>query len=119
MIDCVGVDHRRFRANLVLSGTTGLQEREWVGHALRIGEVLIGVKRTRFRCVMTTFDPDDQARDPAVLRHIVENFDGRVALDCWVLRRGRVAVGQRAEVVALPDGAQAPEGNGGIDRRIL
>lgn len=64
------------------------------------------------RCVMTTFDPDDQRRDPVVLRRIVEQFGGRVALDCWVIEPGLVRSGSRVAVVAQPDGTRPPRGNG-------
>ena len=39
---------------------------------------------------MTTYDPDTQAQDSAVLKRIQREFAGRIALDCWVIRGGRV-----------------------------
>ena len=47
----------------------------------------------RPRCVMTTFDPDTLEQDPRVLRRIVRDFDGRMALDAAVLEPGRIRVG--------------------------
>ena len=111
MAQALGYDHRRFRPNVYLGGVDGLAERGWPGSALRIGTALVGVKKARERCVMTTFDPDTLDRDPTVLRRIVREFDKRVALDCWVIRGGTVAVGDRAEVVELPIGASVPAGN--------
>jgi hypothetical protein len=48
---------------------------------------------------MTTFDPDTLAQDPKVLRRIVEELDGTLALDCHVLRGGVVRVGDAVELV--------------------
>ena len=63
---------------------------------------MIGVRKRRSRCVMTTFDPDTQEQDPSVLRRIVRDFDGEVALDCWVVEPGSIAVGDTVELVPLP-----------------
>ena len=100
-IAALGVDHRRLRPNLVLGGVEGLAERSWPGRRLRIGPVLIQVASLRQRCVMTTFDPDTQVQDVGVLRRIVEEFDGRMALDCAVLEAGTIRVG---DAVALLPG---------------
>jgi len=92
-IAALGVDGRRLRPNVVVGGVDGLGEREWPGRRLRIGEVVIAVAQLRARCVMTTYDPDTQAQDPRVLRRIVREFDGTMALDCAVVAGGPVHVG--------------------------
>lgn len=94
-----GYDRRRLRPNIVIGGVEGLAEREWTGRQMRIGKVLIEFAQLRERCVMTTYDPDTQERDPAVLKHIVKKFDGTLALDTAVLQGGRIAVGDVAELV--------------------
>jgi uncharacterized protein YcbX len=99
MARAVGVDHRRFRPNLLIGGVDSLAETEWPGRALRIGDVVIGVRNRRGRCVMTTFDPDTIEQDAGVLRRVVQDFDGRVALDCWVEHPGAIEVGQAVELV--------------------
>jgi hypothetical protein len=48
---------------------------------------------------MTTFDPDTLEQDQDVLRRIVEDFDGKTALDCAVLEPGRVAVGDDVQLL--------------------
>jgi MOSC domain-containing protein len=98
IVQALGVDYRRFRPNILITGVDGLGERSWPGSVLRIGGALIGVAKPRERCVMTTFDPDTLEQDPGVLRRIVREFDGRVALDCWVIRPGTVLVGDRVEI---------------------
>jgi uncharacterized protein YcbX len=97
-VAAVGVDRRRFRANVYLDGVPGLTEREWVGREIRIGEAVLGVRQVRGRCVMTTFDPDTLEQDITVLQKIAWELDGRTALDCYVLHPGRVRVGDTGEV---------------------
>ena len=48
---------------------------------------------------MTTYDPDTQAQDLSVLQRIVDDFDGRMALDSAVLTGGTIAVGDAVEVL--------------------
>jgi MOSC domain-containing protein len=103
MARAVGVDHRRFRPNIVIGGVDGLAEASWPGSFLRIGELVIGIRKRRSRCVMTTFDPDTLEQDPSVLRRVVWEFGGEVALDCWVEAPGEVAVGNRVELRTTVD----------------
>jgi uncharacterized protein YcbX len=112
MARAVGYDHRRFRPNVLIADAPDGAELEWTGFGLRIGDALIGVRNRRSRCVMTTFDPDTLEQDPMVLLRVVRSFDGRVALDCWVEQPGDVRVGDRVEVVELPEHAGPPAGNG-------
>jgi MOSC domain-containing protein len=63
------------------------------GRRLRIGAVIVAVVELRERCVMTTYDPDTQAQDSRVLRRIVREFGGTMALDCAVEICSAVHVG--------------------------
>jgi uncharacterized protein YcbX len=100
-IRALGVDHRRLRPNIVVGGVDGLAERAWPGRLLRLGRsVLVQVAKLRQRCVMTTYDPDTQEQDVGVLRRIVEEFDGRIALDCAVVEAGRLRVGDPVELAS-------------------
>ncbi len=47
---------------------------------------------------MTTFDPDTLEQDILVLRRIVTELGGRIALDCDVILGGRLAVGGAARL---------------------
>jgi uncharacterized protein YcbX len=95
----LGLDRRRFRPNILIEGVEGFGEHEWPGRRLRIGQAIIGVQKRRGRCVMTTYDPDSLEQDPSVLRRIVKEMGGRLGLDCYVIQGGRVAVGDRVEVM--------------------
>ena len=95
----LGVDLRRLRPNIVVEGIDGLVERDWHGVSLGVGEAVVGMRQVRGRCVMTTFDPDTLEQDHGVLRRIVDEFDGRFALDCYVIEPGRIAVGDPFELL--------------------
>lgn len=97
-VAAVGVDRRRFRPNVYVTGVDGLAERDWVGRSVRLGDAVVGVRKVRGRCVMTTYDPDTLEHDISVLQKIVWELDGRTALDCHVLEPGRVRVGDTVEV---------------------
>jgi len=99
-VEAFGHDLRRLRPNLLVAGVPLLAEADWPGHALAIGDALIGVHSLRPRCVVTSIDPDTGERDPAVFRRIRDEFGGDLALNCWVIRPGRLTVGQPVEVVA-------------------
>src|SRR4051812_8565684 len=114
MVGVVGVDRRRFRPNLLIAGASALDEVGWPGYGLRAGGALIGVRNRRMRCVMTTFDPDTLEQDSDVLRSIIRDAGGEVALDCWVVEPGRIAEGDTVELVELGPGTEPPIGNGEV-----
>ena len=97
-IAAFGYDRRRLRPNIVIGGVAGLAERQWPGRQARIGTAILAFAQLRERCVMTTYDPDTQVQDQAVLRRIVDEFDGKLALDTSVIAGGRIAVGDAVRV---------------------
>ncbi len=98
----LGYDRRRLRPNIVISGVEGLAERQWEGLCFRAGETIIGVRDLRQRCVMTTIDPDTLEQDVEVLKRIQREFDGRLALNCHVIRGGILSLGDAVEFLAEP-----------------
>jgi MOSC domain-containing protein len=98
-VSALGLDRRRFRPNILVGGVNGLAEREWPGRRARIREAIIGFKKLRGRCVMTTYDPDTLEHDPSVLRRIVQEMGGRLALDSYVVRGGRITLGDPVELL--------------------
>jgi hypothetical protein len=99
MLTAIGHDRRRFRPNLVIGGVPGLGERQWEGSQLRIGPVVIGIEDLRTRCIMTTFDPDSGRQDLSILRRIQKEFNGRLGLNSYVVKAGRVSVGDAVELI--------------------
>ena len=95
----LGVDRRRLRPNILIGDVDGLAEREWPGRRLLVGGATVKVVKLRARCVMTTFDPDTLVQDLGVLRRIVDDFGGTIALDARVVEPGLVHVGDPVEVL--------------------
>ena len=98
-IAAFGHDGRRLRPNIVIGGVEGLAERDWPGGCLRIGKALIGVQDLRLRCIMTSFDPDTLAQDKEITRGIYRRFEGKLALNCFVIEAGEIAVGDDVKMV--------------------
>jgi len=97
-IQAFGHDGRRLRANIVIGGVQGLAERSWEGQCLRSGEVAIGIERLRMRCLMTTFDPDSLEQDRGVLKEILQKFEGKLALNCFVIKDGEIRIGDAVQL---------------------
>lgn len=98
-IAAFGHDGRRLRPNIIVGDVDGLAERSWPGRRLRIGNAVIGVESLRSRCVMTTFDPDTLEQDRRVLKSIVQRFEGKLALNCYVIQGGEIRVGDDVQLV--------------------
>lgn len=98
-IAAFGHDLRRLRPNIVVGGVEGLSEREWPGACLHVGDVLIGVQDLRSRCIMTSFDPDTLVQDKEVTRGIYQSFEGKLALNCFVIQGGTIGIGDEVRLV--------------------
>lgn len=100
---------RRIRPNIHITGVTE-PEITWPGRALVIGDAVIGIDSLRGRCIVTTIDPDTGDQDLDVLRGIRRNFNGELALNCWVIRAGTVHLGDSARLTTT---TERPETYGG------
>lgn len=98
-IAAFGHDLRRLRPNIVIGDVEGLAEREWPGACLRLGQVLIGVQDLRLRCIMTSYDPDTLVQDREITRGIYRRFEGKLALNCFVIQGGEIAVDDEVQLV--------------------
>lgn len=67
------VDDRRFRSNVVLSGTAPWEELGWTG-TVRIGDVVFEVQKPIERCAAITANPDTGERDARLLRVLTTSF---------------------------------------------
>ncbi len=99
-----GWDRRRFRANVVVSGSG---EDALVGRRLGIGTVHLDVVKQIGRCVMVTRPQPGIERDLDVLRTINRERDGCLAVGCLVARPGMLMTGD--DVVDLGE-AELDEG---------
>jgi uncharacterized protein YcbX len=107
-LEAFGYDLRRLRPNMVISGVEGLAERGWEGSMLSIGDAVIGLADLRGRCIMTTWDPDTQEQDIDVFLRIRDRFGGRLALNAWAGREGRIAVGDEVRILESPVELELP-----------
>lgn len=95
----LGYDRRRFRPNIYFEGVDGPVEQEWIGHRVRIGEVVLAVNEPCERCVITTIDPDTLEVDLDVLKRTNDELGGIMGVYCSVVEPGAVAVGDGVELV--------------------
>jgi uncharacterized protein YcbX len=98
-----GRDIRRLRPNILIGGVNGMDEIDWPGSELHIGDVVVRLDSRRGRCPMTTVDPDTLQRDPEVLRDIARRFNGQLALNADVLRPGIVRIGDSVTLKPVSD----------------
>jgi uncharacterized protein YcbX len=95
-------DPRRFRPNLLIdSGTRrGFPEDALAGRLLAVGETArLRVFMPTIRCAMTTAAQEELARDPAILRTIVERHEGNLGAYATVEAPGEVRLGDRVAVL--------------------
>jgi uncharacterized protein len=102
-VRALGYDVRRLRPNLLISDVPEDAETTWPGNAIAIGDTLIGVHSVRQRCIVTTIDPETGAQDLDVFRRIRRVFGGRLALNCWTIKPGTIAVGDAARLVSTTE----------------
>jgi hypothetical protein len=48
---------------------------------------------------MTSFDPDTLVQDKEITRGIYRRFEGKLALNCFVIESGEIAVGDEVELL--------------------
>lgn len=89
------LDVLRFRPNLIVDAAAGtpFAEDGWVGANLRIGALRMRVDRRDSRCVIVNVDPQTAERDPAVLRTVARERNGRIGVYGATVEPGRVAIG--------------------------
>jgi uncharacterized protein len=98
----VGVDKRRFRANVYvdLRSSDGFAEDGFVGRSLRIGsKVTVAVLQRDARCMMITLDPDTAEKTPAILKAIAQAHEGSAGVYGAVLVEGMVRKGDPVELL--------------------
>ncbi|MEV0902258.1 MOSC N-terminal beta barrel domain-containing protein [Actinoplanes sp. NPDC049802] len=95
------VDPLRFRANLLIDGADdGFPEDEWPGRRLRIGpDVVLRIERPITRCVMIDMAQDTAVERNDLLKALAAEHGMTFGVVAAVARPGRVAVGDRAEIV--------------------
>jgi uncharacterized protein YcbX len=99
------VEIQRFRQNILIETPDGQAHREtnWIGGTLVFGD---GPNPTKLRanvaidrCVMITIDPKTGARNPALLRGVVEDFNNEIGVRCTTDAIGTISVGEKVYLV--------------------
>ena len=95
------VDMRRFRPNIVVTGTEPFEEDGW--RRVRIGSVELDVVKPCARCVMTTVDPEtgQKGKEPMKTLSAYRKVDGAVLFGQNLIHRstGNLRLGQELTVL--------------------
>jgi uncharacterized protein len=100
------VDGRRFRMTLGVGGVGAHAEDGWLKRRVRVGAALVVPRGNVGRCRVTTLDPETGVRDLQTL-DVIDDYRAGVETTeplpfgvwCEVVEPGRVAVGDRVELV--------------------
>ncbi len=94
-------DIRRFRPNVLVDteSLAGTVENDWVGRAIRIGDLVVKGELPTIRCAMPMHAQADLPRDPSVLRTIVREANQSLGLYASVIKAGSVGTGDPVELV--------------------
>lgn len=98
--DSSNFDVRRFRPNIVFeTAEQGFVENSWVGKRMKIGSAVLSVEAICPRCVMTTHGFADLAKDPKVMRHLVQQNNGNLGVYASIAQPGMISAGDVVEWV--------------------
>ncbi len=97
----VGLD--RFRANVIIKpDDPASTDADWCGRTLLFGDGPeapgLSLDWAIPRCAMVAIDAATAAKDPAVLRTVVQRFGNRIGTYCAVYRPGVLRVGDRVRL---------------------
>ncbi len=90
----------RWRGNIWFDGTRPWEEFEWIGRRLRLGTAELEIRERITRCRATTANPETGRIDIDTLALLENNWGHRdFGVYGVVIKGGRVAVGDRLEVL--------------------
>jgi len=95
-------DRRRFRPNMVVEMDAmegSFPETEWLGRALRVGDLTMQVTDPTRRCGLTVLGQDDLPYDPEILRQLVRKNDRNIGVYCQPDRIGVIKAGDAVHLL--------------------
>lgn len=99
------VNPLRFRPNVIVDGpdVAPFDELAWPGGEFSLGEAVLQASHHCARCVLTTVDPETLVADPAFLKLVVQQHEGRFGIYCKVVRAGDVRIGDEWSTRSVPE----------------
>ncbi len=91
------IDHRRFRANLVLSlyEDTPFAEETWFGKQMKIGEAELQIQRHCERCSIININPATYSLDHTLLKTVARKRNSHFGVYASVIKPGKIKVGDK------------------------
>jgi len=89
------LDHRRFRANIVitLSEDTPFIETTWLGQRLQMGDVELQINMECERCTIVTLEPDLLVKDASILEKLIKERKQSFGVYASIIKPGRTRQG--------------------------
>lgn len=86
------LDMRRFRPNIVVSldEEKPFEEKDWLGRALKIGDIEIEVYKECKRCIMIGVDPVNTSIDMSILRSVSQELDAHFGVYAKIIKTGSI-----------------------------
>jgi uncharacterized protein YcbX len=94
-------DRRRFRPNVLIEMPAepgNFPDSNWIGRAVRIGEVVADVSEPTRRCGLTTVAQGDIAEDQEILRQLVRRNNHNLGVYATIRRPGTIRIGDVVEL---------------------
>ena len=98
----IKIEKRRFRANIYvdLASSEPYSENQFVGNQLQIGpKTVLAVVDRDPRCKMITLDPDTAEANPAVIKHVAKQHDGKAGVYAAVIVEGMIRKGHEIRLL--------------------
>ncbi|MED4205471.1 MOSC domain-containing protein [Neobacillus mesonae] len=90
------LDARRFRPNFIVAvEEESINEKDWIGKRLSIGNVELQVDQFCERCAMITIDPETLVRDLSLLKKVYDEMNMHFGVYASVKKTGQVKVGDQ------------------------
>jgi uncharacterized protein YcbX len=98
----IKIEKRRFRANIYVDVVSSepYSENQLVGNQLQIGpKTVLAVVDRDPRCKMITLDPDTAEANPAVVKHVAKQHDGKAGVYAAVIVEGMIRKGDEIRLL--------------------